>query len=150
MSMLTEREQQLLTKAVDGELTPAEQQEWEELMRKNPALREEFAEHQSLKEVAMEFTFKKPPEETWDRYWAGVYARIERGLAWLLVSIGAAVVLAYAGYQAIAELISDETIPWPVKIATAALLLGLAVLVVSVLREKWFTHKSDKYREVIR
>lgn len=150
MSSLTERQQQLLTKAVDGELTAAEKLEWEELLRTNPAVREEFTAHQSLKEVTMEFTFKKPPEETWDRYWAGVYARIERGLGWLLVSIGGAVVLAYAGYQAITGLIADATIPGLVKLGIAALLLGLAVLVVSVAREKWFTRKSDKYREVIR
>lgn len=150
MSLLTERQQQLLTKAVDGELTAAEQLEWEELLKSNTAVREEFAAHQSLKEVTMEFTFKKPPEETWERYWAGVYARMERGLAWLLVSVGAALLLAYAGYRGIIGLIADTTIPGLVKLGIAALLFGLAVLVVSVLREKWFTRKSDKYREVIR
>lgn len=98
----------------------------------------------------MSLDFRKPPEETWERYWAGVYARLERGLAWLLVSVGAAVVLAYAGYQVVAKLMSDATIPIFVRAGVAALLLGVAILFVSVLREKWFTHKSDKYREVIR
>ncbi len=150
MSVLSERQQQLLTKAVDGELSDEEKVEWNELLRTDSALREEFAAQQSLKEVTMGFTLKKPPEETWDRYWAGVYARIERGLAWLLVSIGAAVVLAYAAYHALATLIADATMPGWVKLGIATLLLGVAVLVVSVFREKWFARKSDKYREVIR
>jgi hypothetical protein len=67
-----------------------------------------------------------------------------------LVSIGAAVVLAYAAFQAITNLIADTTIPGVLKIGIAALLLGVAVLAVSVFREKWFARKSDTYRKVIR
>lgn len=150
MKQLTEREEELLAKAIEGALTQEEQEEWAELLLANPALQQELQEHTHIKEVTMGFNFKRPPEETWDRYWAGVYARLERGLAWVLVSIGAAVVLAYAGYQAVVEVMSDATLPPVVKLAAAALLLGLAILFVSVLREKWFTHRSDKYREVIR
>lgn len=150
MKTLTEREAHLLTKAVEGALSAEEQREWDQLLRANPALEQEYLTHTSLKEVTMSLHLRKPPEETWERYWAGVYARLERGLAWAFISIGAAMVLAYAGYQAVAALLSDATLPLIVRVAVAVLLFGAAVLFVSVLREKWFTHKSDKYREVIR
>ena len=98
----------------------------------------------------MDLKFKQPPEETWDRYWAGVYSRLERGLAWLLISIGTAVVLAIVGYAAIMKFLEDTSTPLAVKLGVGALLLGGAVLLVSVLREKMVMRKTDKYKEVTR
>jgi len=147
---LSEQERELFVKALEGTLMSHERAVWELLLAARPDVREEFTAQQTLKEVIMKLTFTKPPEETWDRYWANVYARIERGLAWLLISIGGAVVLSYAAYSGLMELLNDVTLPLVVRIAGAVLVFGLAILAVSVLREKWFTHKSDKYREVIR
>lgn len=150
MKELTSRDQELLTKALDGELSSAEEQEFRILLRKNEDVRKEWQSMKELKEITGTMQLPHPPEETWDRYWARVYARMERGLAWLLVSIGAAIVLAIAGYEAVARMLEDATLSLPAKLGMIALLLGAAILVVSVAREKWFTRKSDKYREVIR
>lgn len=150
MTHLSDHERELFVKALEGALGPQEREAWERLLAARPDVREEYAAQHTLKEVAMKLKFTKPPEETWDRYWADVYARIERGLAWLLISIGGAVVLGYAVYSGLMELLNNAMLPLVVRIAGALLMFGLAILVVSVLREKWFTHKSDKYREVIR
>ena len=98
----------------------------------------------------MAMNLKKPPEETWDRYWGGVYARLERGIAWILISLGAAVLIAFAAYHAVLAFLEDTSSPLLLKIALAALVLGGAVLLVSVIREKLVLRKSDKYREVVR
>lgn len=150
MKELTDQEHMLLAKAVDGELTQKESIDLQKLLAAHPELQNELASMKSLKETTMSMKFKQPPEETWDRYWAGVYARMERGFAWLLVSIGGAILLAFGAYNAAISFMHDESIPFLIKLAIGVVALGTAILFISVLREKWFVHKSDKYREVIR
>jgi len=119
-------------------------------MSERPEIRREMNSLRSVKEVTMELEFKKPPEEMWARYWAGVYARLERGIAWLLISIGGAILLAAASYRVVEALLEDTAMPLVMKLGIVALVLGGAVLLVSVVREKWFLRKSDRYREVER
>ena len=147
---LSERELLLITKAIDEMLSPDETQELDRLLAERPEVRREYESLKSVKEATMELKFKQPPEETWDRYWAGVYSRLERGLAWILISIGAAVVLAIGGYGAVMKFLEDTATPLAVKLGVGALLLGGAILLVSVLREKLVMRRSDKYKEVIR
>ncbi|MBM4160696.1 MAG: hypothetical protein FJ217_06325 [Ignavibacteria bacterium] len=150
MTELNEREVTLLMKALDGALTDAERVEFEQLLSASSTLRDEWQSLKRVKEVTMTMKFKRPAEETWDHYWAGVYARIERGLAWLLISIGAAIFLAVGIYQMVLSLLEDVATPLYLKIGVGAVALGFAILVVSVLREKWNTWKTDKYKEVKR
>jgi ferric-dicitrate binding protein FerR (iron transport regulator) len=150
MNELNEQQQLLLVKALDGELSTEERRAFDDELATNDEFRREWSHAQALKEVTSTMKFKQPSEETWDRYWAGVYARLERGLAWMLISVGAAVLLAYAGYHAVEAFLADTETPFVLKLATGAVAFGFAVLVVSVIRERWFVRKSDKYREVVR
>ena len=50
-----------------------------------------------LKKDTNDMKFKKLPEMYWDDYWTHVYNRIERGFSWILVSLGAMILLVYAG-----------------------------------------------------
>lgn len=147
---LTEQESMLLGKALEGVLGEGERRELEALLERRPELRKEFQSLKDVREATMAMNFKKPPEETWDRYWGGVYARLERGIAWLLISLGAALVIAFAAYHAVLAFIEDTSSPLLLKIAIAGLVLGGAILLVSVIREKLVLRKTDKYREVIR
>ena len=99
MDDLTTHEQELLMKAVDGLLSADEEKELAVLKEKKPGIEAELQSLQSLKEATMEMKLRNAPEETWDRYWAGVYSRMERGLAWLLISIGAAILFGFAIYS---------------------------------------------------
>ena len=148
--MMTEREQLLIARSLEGSLSADEQRELDELMAARPEVRREVESLRSVKEVTMELRFKKPPEEMWARYWAGVYARLERGVAWVLISIGGALVLAVATYRLVEALVQDTAMPLIMKLGIVALVLGGAILLVSVVREKWFLRKSDRYREVER
>jgi ferric-dicitrate binding protein FerR (iron transport regulator) len=144
------RFRQLMTGALDGELSADEQAEFQQMLVNSPERQQEWNEHRKLKEITMRLKFTNPPEEVWDRYWIGVYNRIERRAAWILVSLGAMVVLFFAGYKAAASLLADAQTPWLVKGGILALLAGGVILFVSVLREKLFTRKTDKYKEVER
>lgn len=150
MAGLTEDQMALLEKALTGKLTPEEQRTFQALLAEDPQIRKEWDSLKTLHGVTTHMKFGDPPEETWDRYWAGVYARIERGLAWLLISLGTAVLLAVGGYRAVSAFFEDQTTPLFMKVAIAAVVLGGAILLVSIAREKWILWKSDKYKEVVR
>lgn len=140
----------LLMAALDHELSPDEEREFKKYLADSPDYRREWEEYQKLKEATMQLKFTQPAEEVWDRYWLNVYNRIERGLGWILTSIGAMIVLFYGAYKAIESLLAEAQLEWFMKAGILALLGGLVILLVSVLREKLLTRKTDKYKEIQR
>ena len=114
--ILSEYDAALLAKAVDGTATPDEEGTLALLLERHPGLAQELLEMKRTKEATVDIQFRHRGEETWDRYWAGVYARLERGLAWLLISLGAIVLCAAAGYLALMRFLSDTAVSLPVKI----------------------------------
>ena len=93
---------------------------------------------------------RSPPEEVWETYWTSVYHRFERGVGWVLLSLGVIVSLSYGLWQLAKELMADATIPTFIKGAVLAMIVGGAILFVSVVREKWFVNRSDPYKDVQR
>jgi len=145
-----ERFAMLLMSAIDGELSPEQRRDFENYLQRYPECRREWEYYTHLKEVTRAMKFKNPPEEVWDRYWMNIYPRIERGVGWIVFSIGCMILLTYGGFKAIESLIADPQVAWIVKMGLLAALGGFAVVFVSVVREKLFTRKADKYREVQR
>ena len=135
---------------LDGEISNGDKREFQQYLSTYPECQKEWNEYQKLKEITMQVKFKEPPEEIWDRYWLSVYNRIERGIGWIFVSIGAMIVLFYGGFKAVESLIVDPTIVFALKIGIIALLIGTVIVLVSVIREKFFTRKYDKYKEILR
>ena len=111
---------------------------------------DEYASLKKLKEVTSTMKMKKLPEYYWDDYWTNVYNRLERGISWLLISLGAIIVLAFAGWEALSALIADQEMNPLLKIGIFVLLIGSVILIVSILREKLLVKRIDKYREVKR
>jgi hypothetical protein len=140
----------LLMKAIDGELTPQEQEEFDAFLERDPACFEEWQKHRKLKEVTRSMKFKSPPPEVWDTYWQGVYNRLERGFAWILFSIGSVILLTYGGFKAVETIVADPNLATIVKIGLLLVIGGLAALFVSVAREKLFTFRKDPYKEIQR
>jgi len=84
---MSEREIYLMELALEGELSLEEEKEFKELLAKNSQLINDFKEQQKVKEVLMNMSLKNPGKEFWDGYWLSIYNRIERGIAWILISI---------------------------------------------------------------
>jgi len=80
--------------------------------------------------------YKEPSDEVWERYWSKVYNRLERGLGWILTSIGAMILLFYGGFKAVESLIKNPTLTIFLKVAILVLLAGVVILFVSVVRER--------------
>lgn len=72
------------------------------------------------------------------------WERTASGIGWLLVA-GAVVVLGgYAGYEFLLADVEPPLVKW----AVAALYAGLALLLLSVLRQRLKARKTDKYKDV--
>ncbi|MFC2075832.1 anti-sigma factor family protein [candidate division KSB1 bacterium] len=139
---------------LDKELTEAEAREVETHLETCPACRRELEKQKQLLEVTDTMKFLKPPEEVWERYWDHIYNRLERQIGWIFLSIGAIVLAAWGLYALVTTVLpdfwNDPSLHIAVKIGIIAAGLGVAVLFVSVLRERILTIKTDRYREVKR
>jgi anti-sigma factor RsiW len=135
---------------LDGELSPAERKAFEEELKRDPELARELAAIQSMKEVTDTMKLSEFPDRIWERYWEGTYNRLERRLGWLLFSIGAMVLLGTGLYELVMALLKDVGEPWWIRVAIGAVCGGIAILFVSVLRERLFMLQKDPYREVKR
>ncbi len=144
-----ERFQLLLMAAIDGELDDQSRLQFEHFVQHYPECQAEWQKYAKLKEVTQAMQFKNPPPEVWENYWRSVYNRLERSLGWILLSLGAVILLTYGGFKAIEALLADTEIELVMKIAILAVIAGAAVLLVSVLREKLFTARTDKYQKEI-
>lgn len=141
---------QLLMGAVDQELTSSELKEFNHLVEANPGFRKELEQYKKLKEVTQAMKFKSPSKEVWDNYWMNTYNKTERGIAWIIFSIGAIILITYGLFKAVEAIIADPQLEGIIKIGIIAVLLGLVILLVSVAREKLFVKKSDPYKEIQR
>jgi predicted anti-sigma-YlaC factor YlaD len=103
-----------------------------------------------LKGVTREMKFKKLPEMYWDEYWRHIYNRIERGISWIFISIGAILILSFVSWQWITYFLADTHMHPILKLGIITLVIGAVILFISILREKIMVRKVDKYRKVER
>jgi predicted anti-sigma-YlaC factor YlaD len=136
---------------LDGELTEADRRRFEQHLATCEDCRREVADLRNLTEDLDMMRFKEPGDEELARYWSGVYNRLERGLGWILLSVGAILTLCYGALKAVEELVRDPTVSVILKVGVCALIAGVVVLFVSLLRERLVVRKVDRYsREVER
>lgn len=145
-----DRVQYLLMGRLDDELSPDEIAEFDSLIETDAGVRAEWEKLRTMKSVTAAVKLRAPPDEIWEDYMNSVYRRIERGAAWILISIGAIVLLSIGLWTGVESLLQDTTTPWYLKGAIMSLLVGFVVLFVSVVREKLFVYKNDPYTEVKR
>ena len=81
------------------------------------------------------------PGAVWDKYWDSIYNRIERSVAWFLFIVGALILNGYWIYRAI----TNPNLYTITGLGTVFLVVGFAVLFLSVLRGKMTVNKTDRY-----
>jgi len=140
----------LLSGYIDGELSPEEKLEFEEYMATNPDLQKELKAFNKLREVTGAMKYADIPEAVWEGYWAGLYRRMERGIGWILVSISAILFLIFGCYYLTCDFFLDPEPSIFMKIAVGAGFVGFIILLVSVIRERIFACRRDRYDEVKR
>lgn len=148
--MKHEEYKKFLVGYLDGELKNKERELIENHLRKCPECQKELKEFKKLRGVMMSMKYQKPPDEVWENYWKSIYNRLERRISWILTSVGAAILLFYGGFKLVEDFIKNPEIALLLKIGILVLLAGLVILFISILRERIFIFKYDKYREVKR
>lgn len=141
----------LMERYFSGELTADEEKEFNSIIQNNTEFKKEFEEQANIQEALTKMKIKEPLPEVWDKYWYGVYNRLERGLGWILFSIGVLILAGYGTYSFVEQfLLKNTEAPFLLKIGVTSLLFGILVLIFSVIREKYFVGKTDKYKEIER
>jgi len=135
---------------VDGELDDEQRRRFEQHLSGCPECAGELEEFKRLKAITDEVTLVEPEDRIWQDYWGSIYNRIERGAGWIVFSIAAVLLTIYCGFRAIEQIIRDPHIEATLKVGLMALLAGMAILFVSVLRERLYFWKKDRYKDVRR
>lgn len=147
--MTCQDHEHLLTGYVDGELSDDHRRGVETHLQECADCRRQLEELVSIKEQLTMIKFKEPSEMELERYWSGVYNRLERGVGWILLSLGAIVVLSLGTIEMIQEMTGNQQLSPYLKFGVFSLIIGCVTLFVSVFRERLSVKKTDKYsREV--
>ena len=140
----------LLMGSMDGELSEEERRVLDLHLLECSECVQELNEFNKVQEAMRAMRYKEPPEEVWEQYWSRIYNRLERGLGWILISIGAIILLFYGGFKLVESLVKDPTIAVVAKVGILSFLAGFVILFVSILRERIFTYKRDKYAKEVK
>lgn len=140
----------LLMGYLDSELTELEVLRIEEHLKECADCAAELEEFRRLKEVTHNMRVLMPDEKYWEDYWSHVYNRLERKIGWILTSLGAILLSSYGLYDLVEQLLIRTGIPLIVRIGVLALVVGFCTLLISVLRERIFLAKMDKYERIKR
>jgi predicted anti-sigma-YlaC factor YlaD len=135
---------------LDDELSAEQRRQFEEHLAGCPECAGELEEFRKLKAITDEVSLAEPEDRIWQDYWNGIYNRIERGVGWIVFSVAAILMVIYGGFRAIEELVKDPNVEITLKVGLLALIAGLAILFVSVLRERLYFWKKDRYKDVRR
>lgn len=138
--------QALLSAYLDGELTQADDQLVRIHLEDCADCRQALAELARVRELTSDLRFAEPPEGRMDELERKVSVRAPRRLGWLLVIIGVA---GWAGYAAWLFVTDPATATWQ-KLLTGAVVIGLVLLLVSVMRQRLLEMPQDRYRGVKR
>ena len=149
MNMKDEEIQALMMKVVDGLATPEEGKAFDEAISGNEKWETELRAHRKIKEVTDSMRFKELPDSYWQGYWANLYRKTERGVGWIFMSIGAIVLIVLGLYTAFSEFYTDPHVSLIVKVAVSVGGFGAVVLLVSIVRERFFARKHERYEKEV-
>ena len=121
---------------LDDELDDAQKQSFEYHLASCQDCSGELEGFRELKQITDQVALVEPEDKIWQDYWSGIYNRVERGIGWILFSVAAILLLIYGGFRAIEAIIEDPKVDIIAKAGLLVLIAGLAVLFVSVLRER--------------
>jgi predicted anti-sigma-YlaC factor YlaD len=138
----------LLMGHLDGELDDARRRELEAHLLACPACRREERAYRRLTAMTDGMGFIEPTETEWRTHWEAIYNRMERGAAWILLSLGAIVLLLYGAWHLVADFLLDATYPLIFRLGVGLITTGTVVLAVSVVRERIRLYPVDRYEEV--
>ncbi len=138
----------LLSGMIDGELEPDEKKRAGDHIAACEGCREEYVRLRKLKEVTDDMKYFDISDKLLAGYRQDIYNQVERGIGWIFFSIGALTVLSFGAWELLNEFFLNNKVPLLFKFGVAALIFGMLVLLISIVRERFFSKKHDRYDEV--
>lgn len=132
-----------LMRYLDAEASPEERRRVEERLGASTELQRELAIFRAMKDDLHDLSFAPHPLD--DSIWAAVHRRLARPLGWTLLILGSAVWTVYGFYLYLAS----STELWE-KLATAAVVIGVLLLLAGVIFEQYRAWLTDPYKDVQR
>jgi anti-sigma factor RsiW len=132
-----------LMRYLDGEMPDRERRALEAEVERSTELRRELAIYQAMQRDFGALSFEPPAPDL--SVWGAVNRRVARPIGWVLFGGGAAVWLGYVAY--VFAMSPVAALP---KIAVAAVVIGLLVLLGTVVHDRYRDWLTDPYRDVHR
>ncbi len=136
----------LVMKKVDGVLDEEEARTLEAHLEGCSSCQSEAADFLEHKDVTDLIRDRLQYDKALDRYWGGVYNRLEQRVGWSLVLIGISILVGFG----MVHLCIDPQVPLWVRIGVGTGSAGGLLLLASVIRWRIVTGRKDKYTEVVR
>ena len=138
----------LLMGHLDGELDESSERDLMAHLEECESCRGEERSYRRLTAMTDSIGFIEPTETEWRAHWQGIYNKLERGTAWILLSLGATILLLYGAWHLIADFLLDAAYPLMLRLGVGVATAGTVVLAVSVVRERIRVYPVDRYEEV--
>ncbi len=129
---------------LDGEMSPQEKSSYEKHVMSCDDCKVELKDLGRVVDLTNELKLRTPDEEFWSTYWNGVYRKTERQTGFLLLMLGVVGALMIGIFKAVT---SPEFLTFT-GISITAILVGLVVVFLSVVRERFHESKNDPYKGV--
>jgi len=143
MNRCEEHYRVLISGYLDGELTQGDEQRVRLHLEGCPACRAEVAAMREIREAQMTTPFRVPEDDQWREAPRGATSRTLRWAGWILLAAG----LAVAAWEGGRELLASEA-PWTELLPPLALVVGGALLLLSVLLDRLAAARTDRYRRI--
>lgn len=137
----------LLMGLMDGELSAEEIADVNSHLIKCSNCRDEYDELQTSSNKLKGINFLEPQDKDLNNLWKAPYSRTTRNISIFLILSGWLSLVLYAIYQFFFIKSNEAVFP---KIAFAGIIIGALILLISVIRERLKTYKTDPYKEVQR
>jgi anti-sigma factor RsiW len=131
-----------LMRYLDGELSPERSRAVEEALERSTELRREYTVFRRMKLDLQDMGTRMHTQRT---VWERVNRELTRPIGWVLFVVGALVWVVYGVHS---YLTGGEAL-WE-KLATSAVVIGLGMLLLSALVDRWRDLKTDPYKEIER
>ena len=141
---ISEHVGELASGYIDGELTQQQRQRVELHCENCDACRQELEQLRRLRDDVGKARLSEYGEDKWRETMNDRATKAARGVGWILLIGG---LLAVSGI-AVVSFLTDPTLELHMKLIIGAIYGGLAILFISVLRQRLIERKTDKYKDV--
>ncbi len=134
----------LMMGMMDGELTEDESIRMNNHLIRCSSCREELEQIKVTSSKLDNINIKEPEKGIVDKSWKSPYSKLTKNFGILLVIAGWLIMMMYGAYEFIVTK-DAESIP---KYAFVIILVGIAILFLTVLRDRIRSYRNDPYKEV--